>query len=362
MDILGLGMADGADLRVHPTGKAVLSVSCQTQGQGHETTFAQIVAAASWACPPDDVEVVHGDTDRTPFGLGTYGSRSTPGLRRGRRGRGAQGPGAGQDRRRGDARGVRRTTWSGRTAGGRCAATRSRAETIAEIAMAAHGALELPEGVEGHLDAETVYNPPNLTYPFGAYICVVDVDPGTGAGEGAPVHRGGRLRGADQPDDRRGPGPRRAGRRGRHGADAGHRVRRRTATAWAARSWTTCCRPRWSARPGSSARPSRPSPHHPIGAKGVGESATVGSPRRGRQLGARRAPAVRGAARRHAAHPGERVDARSRAARCAPTWRSRDRQLAPAWPATRQPVPAAGTAPAHDGRMRYFCDHGCDRG
>src|SRR5262249_46206474 len=61
MDILGLGMADGADLRVHPTGKAVLGVSCQTQGQGHETTFAQIVAQ-ELGMSPDDVEVVHGDT------------------------------------------------------------------------------------------------------------------------------------------------------------------------------------------------------------------------------------------------------------------------------------------------------------
>ena len=77
MDIMGLGMADGADLRVHPTGKAVLAVSVQTQGQGHETTFAQLVAQ-ELGLSPDDVEVVHGDTDRTPFGLGTYGSRSTP--------------------------------------------------------------------------------------------------------------------------------------------------------------------------------------------------------------------------------------------------------------------------------------------
>src|SRR6266540_379395 len=77
MDIAGLGMADGADLRVHPTGKAVLGISVQTQGQGHETTFAQIVAE-ELGLPPEDVEVVHGDTDQTPFGLGTYGSRSTP--------------------------------------------------------------------------------------------------------------------------------------------------------------------------------------------------------------------------------------------------------------------------------------------
>src|SRR6202011_2368842 len=77
MDILGLGMADGAEVRVHPTGKAVVRLSVQTQGQGHETTFAQIVSE-ELGIPPEDIDVVHGDTDQTPFGLGTYGSRSTP--------------------------------------------------------------------------------------------------------------------------------------------------------------------------------------------------------------------------------------------------------------------------------------------
>jgi carbon-monoxide dehydrogenase large subunit len=77
MDILGLGMADGCELRVHPTGKAVVRISAQTQGQGHETTFAQIVAEEI-GIPPADIDVVHGDTDNTPFGLGTFGSRSTP--------------------------------------------------------------------------------------------------------------------------------------------------------------------------------------------------------------------------------------------------------------------------------------------
>src|SRR5262249_44641808 len=77
MDIMGLGMADGAELRVHPTGTAVLRLSCMSQGQGHQTTFAQIVAE-ELGIPPEDVEGVEGDTDQTPFGLGTYGSRSTP--------------------------------------------------------------------------------------------------------------------------------------------------------------------------------------------------------------------------------------------------------------------------------------------
>jgi len=178
MDILGLGMADGAEVRVHPTGKAVVRLSVQTQGQGHETTFAQIVAE-ELGIPPEDIDVVHGDTDNTPFGLGTYGSRSTPvsgaavavAARRVRdKARliaGAMLEAAPDDLE------WEKGKWSVK---GDPAATR----TIQEIAMAAHGPLELPEGVEGHLDAQCVYDPPNLTYPFGAYICVVDVDPGTG--------------------------------------------------------------------------------------------------------------------------------------------------------------------------------------
>jgi carbon-monoxide dehydrogenase large subunit len=67
MDILGLAMNDGADLRVHPSGKAIVSISAQPQGQGHETTFAQIVAE-ELGIPPENVEVRHGDTDRSPTG------------------------------------------------------------------------------------------------------------------------------------------------------------------------------------------------------------------------------------------------------------------------------------------------------
>ena len=178
MDILGLGMADGAELRVHPTGKAVLRISVQSQGQGHETTFAQIVAE-ELGISPDDIEVVHGDTDQTPFGLGTYGSRSTP----------VSGAATAvvarkvRDRAKIVAAAMLEVSvddleWEkGRWY---VAGDPDSGRTIQEIALAAHGALELPEGVEGHLDATTVYNPPNLTFPFGAYICVVDVDPGTG--------------------------------------------------------------------------------------------------------------------------------------------------------------------------------------
>jgi carbon-monoxide dehydrogenase large subunit len=180
MDILGLGMADGADLRVHPTGKAVLGISVQTQGQGHETTFAQIVAE-ELGLPPEDVEVVHGDTDRTPFGLGTYGSRSTP----------VSGAATAivarkvRDKARLIAAAMLEAApddleWTrGPPARWFVKGDPEQGKTIQEIALGAHGTLDLPEGVEGTLDAEAVYDPPNLTFPFGAYICVVDVDPGT---------------------------------------------------------------------------------------------------------------------------------------------------------------------------------------
>jgi len=177
MDILGQGMADGCDLRVHGSGKATLSISAQTQGQGHETTFAQIVAE-ELGISPDDIQVRHGDTDRTPFGLGTYGSRSTP----------VSGAAAAvasrrvRDKARLIAAGMLETSpedlvwergrWSVR-------GDPEKGATIDEIAEAAYGEAPLPEGVEGGLDGQSVYDPPNLTYPCGAYICVVDVDPET---------------------------------------------------------------------------------------------------------------------------------------------------------------------------------------
>jgi carbon-monoxide dehydrogenase large subunit len=178
MDIAGLGMADSTELTIHPTGKAVLRISVQTQGQGHETTFAQIVAE-ELGIPPEDIEVVHGDTDNTPFGLGTYGSRSTP----------VSGAATAITARR-----VRDKAQLIAAAAlevspadlewekGRwfVKGNHTVGKTIQEIAFAAHGTVELPEGVEGNLEALCTYNPTNLTFPYGAYICVVDVDPGTG--------------------------------------------------------------------------------------------------------------------------------------------------------------------------------------
>ena len=153
-----------------------MRISVQTQGQGHETTFAQIVAH-ELGIPAEDVEVVHGDTDQTPFGLGTYGSRSTP----------VSGAATSVVARKVRER-AKIVAGAMLEAGGRPRVGAGRwlvkgDPTGQDHPGDRHGRarrLELPEGVEGHLDATTVYNPPNLTYPFGAYICVVDVDPGTG--------------------------------------------------------------------------------------------------------------------------------------------------------------------------------------
>ena len=279
MDILGLGMADGAQLRVHPTGTAVLALSCMSQGQGHETTFAQIVAH-ELGIPPDAVEVVQGDTDRTPFGLGTYGSRSVP----------VSGAAASVAARRVRERArlvaaamlevaAEDLRWTIDEKGGRwhVAGVPSVGATLAEIALAAHSDLELPDGVEGHLDASCVYNPPNLTFPFGAYVCVVDVDPGTGE---VAVRR---FVAVDDCGVRINPmiveGQVHRGLADGLGMALMELVPFDAAGNHLAASFmdyllpTSMECPSWEL--GATVTPS---PHHPIGAKGVGESATVGSP------------------------------------------------------------------------------------
>ncbi|MEE4021674.1 aerobic carbon-monoxide dehydrogenase large subunit [Gordonia sp. PKS22-38] len=275
MDILGLGMADGCDVRVHPTGKAVVRLSVQSQGQGHETTYAQIVAE-ELGIAPDDIDVVHGDTDNTPFGLGTYGSRSTP----------VSGAAAAmaarkiRDKAKLIASGMLEVSvadleWQKGSFGVK--GDPGTSVTIAEIAMAAHGAGDLPPGVEGGLDASVVYNPANLTYPFGAYICVVDIDPDTA------VVKVRRFVAVDDCGTRINPmiieGQVHGGLTDGVGMALmeviefdesgnclnGSLMDYLIPTALEVPHWET----------GYTVTPS---PHHPIGAKGVGESATVGSP------------------------------------------------------------------------------------
>ncbi len=275
MDILGFGMADGADLRVHPTGKAVLGISVQTQGQGHETTFAQLVAH-ELGLSPDDVEVVHGDTDRTPFGLGTYGSRSTP----------VSGAAAVVAARKVRERArlvaaamleVAADDLEWLDGKWRVRGDPDTARGIAEIAMAAHSTLELPDGVEGHLDASAVYNPPNLTFPFGAYVCVTDVDPGTGE------VRVRRFIAVDDCGVRINPmiveGQVHRGIADGIGIALMQAIVFDEAGNCLGGSFMDYLLPTSMECPSPElGQTVTPSPHHPIGAKGIGESATVGSP------------------------------------------------------------------------------------
>ena len=275
MDMLGLAMNDGASIRMSPTGTAQVAISVQTQGQGHETTFAQIVAH-ELGLDIDDVEVLHGDTDNTPYGLGTYGSRSTP----------VSGAATAiaarkvRDRARIVAAALlevaaddlvwRDGRWS-------VAGDPAIGATIPELARAARGSLELPEGVETGLDAEAVYDPPNLTFPFGAYVCVVDIDPGTAVVKVRrfiavddcgvrinPMIVEGQIHGGLT--DGVGLALMETIAFDEHGnCLAGSLMDYLIPTAVEVPDWETDFTV-------------TPSPHHPLGAKGVGESATVGSP------------------------------------------------------------------------------------
>ena len=275
MDILGLGMADGCELRVHPTGKAVVRLSVQTQGQGHETTFAQIVAE-ELGIPPDDIDVVHGDTDQTPFGLGTYGSRSTP----------VSGAAAAlvarkvRDKAKIIASGMLEASvadleWE--KGSFHVKGDPSASVTIQDIAMRAHGAGDLPEGIEGGLDAQICYNPENLTYPYGAYFCVVDIDPGTA------VVKVRRFLAVDDCGTRINPmiieGQVHGGIVDGIGMALMEIIAFDEEGNCLGGSLMDYLIPTALEVPHlETGFTVTPSPHHPIGAKGIGESATVGSP------------------------------------------------------------------------------------
>ncbi|MDH3911370.1 MAG: aerobic carbon-monoxide dehydrogenase large subunit [Rhodospirillales bacterium] len=175
-DILGIGMFDSCEIRIHPTGSAIARLGTKSQGQGHETTYAQILAT-ELGIPSDDITVEEGDTDTAPYGLGTYGSRSTP----------VAGAAAAQAARKIKAKarkiaahmlevGEKDLEWE--VDRFKVKGLPEKAATMKEIAFAAYQ--NLPEGLEPGLEAVNYYDPPNFTYPFGAYLCVVDVDRLTG--------------------------------------------------------------------------------------------------------------------------------------------------------------------------------------
>jgi carbon-monoxide dehydrogenase large subunit len=272
-DILGIKMFDSAELRVHPTGKAILKLGVKSQGQGHETTFAQIVAH-ELGIPPEDVLVQEGDTDNTPYGLGTYASRSTPTA-------GAATSVA--------ARKVREKAkkiaahlleaseddleWSDDKFFVK--GSPERAKTIQEIAFAAY--TDHPEGMEAGLEATNYYDPPNMTYPFGTYAVVVEVDRGTGEWKVRKVVA------VDDCGTRINPmiveGQIMGGLTEGFGMAAMELITFDEDGNCIGSNFMDYLLPTaWETPPFELYETVTPSPHHPIGAKGVGESATVGSP------------------------------------------------------------------------------------
>jgi carbon-monoxide dehydrogenase large subunit len=172
------GLWESATVRVHPTGKVSVFTGASPHGQGEETTFSQLVADRL-GIPLEDVEIVHGDTDRIPMGWGTYGSRTTV--------VGGAALALAADRVVEKAKQIAAHLLEVAPAdvvfeGGRFAVRGmpSRSLGFADVALQAHLAWNLPPGVEPGLEASAFYDPTNFTYPFGTHIAEVAVDVETG--------------------------------------------------------------------------------------------------------------------------------------------------------------------------------------
>jgi len=272
-DIAGLKMFDSCEIRIHPTGKAIARLGTKSQGQGHETTFAQIIAQ-ELGIPVADITLEEGDTDTAPYGLGTYASRSTPVA-------GAATAMASRkirDKAKKIAAHLLEVSeedldWEPGKFFVKGAPSKSK--TIQEISFAAY--TNIPPGLEAGLEAVHYYDPPNLTFPFGTYICVVDIDRGTGEVKVRrfiavddcgniinPMIVEGQIHGGlteglaiafmqEISYDESG------------NVQGGTFMDYLVPTAVETPNWETD-------------KTCTPSPHHPIGAKGVGESPNVGSP------------------------------------------------------------------------------------
>ncbi len=246
-DILGIKMFDSAELKVHMTGKAIVRTGARTQGQGHETTWAQIVSH-ELGIPAEDVVVEEGDTDTAPFGMGTYASRSTP----------VAGAAVAMVSRKIRAKARKLAAhllevseedveWElGRFY---VRSAPDRGVTIQECAMAAYS--NMPDGMEPGLENTAFYDPPNLTWPFAVYIATVEVDPETGVWDVL------KLVAVD---------------------DCGVRINPMIVEGQIMGGLTVL--PSAWETPGFELHSEvvTPCPHHPIGAKGIGECAAVGGP------------------------------------------------------------------------------------
>jgi len=174
----GGGLWESAIVRFHPSGKVNVMVGVSPHGQGEATTFAQIVGD-QLGLPVGDVEIIYGDTDLTPMGWGTYGSRTTAVAG------GAIMGAIAKIKEKGvkiAAHLLEASTEDIEFADGKFSVKGSKDQsmTIQDIALAANTAWDMPEGVEPGLEASAFFNPSNFVYPFGTHIAMVEVDPETG--------------------------------------------------------------------------------------------------------------------------------------------------------------------------------------
>jgi carbon-monoxide dehydrogenase large subunit len=174
------GLYESAIVRVHPTGSVTVFTGSHSHGQGHETTFAQVVADRL-GVSTDQVEIVHGDTAKSAFGMGTYGSRSI-----------AVGGSA-------LAKALQKVVDKGKKIAahlleasesdiefrdGKFAVVGTdRAKTLGEVALTAYIPHKYPAGLEPGLEETAFYDPKNFTFPSGCHVCEVEIDPETGVVE-----------------------------------------------------------------------------------------------------------------------------------------------------------------------------------
>jgi aerobic carbon-monoxide dehydrogenase large subunit len=271
-DILGIKMFDGAEIRIHPSGSGIIRTGTKSQGQGHETTWAQIVAE-ELGLDPQNFLVEEGDTDTAPYGLGTYASRSTPVAG------GALALAARKIREK--ARKIAAHVlevsehdleWKDYKF--QVMGAPGKSITMQEVAFAAY---TNPGDNEPGLETSLYYDPPNMVFPHGTYVAVVDVDRDTGETKVRrflaiddcgtiinPMIVEGQVHG---------------------GLTEGYAIAFMQEIAYDDEGNnlstnftdylipTSLESPKWE-----TGHTVTPSPHHPIGAKSVGESPNVGSP------------------------------------------------------------------------------------
>ncbi len=270
-DILGVAMFDSCEIRVHPTGSAIARMGTKSTGQAHETTYAQIIATEI-GIPADMIMVEEGNTDTAPYGLGTYGSRSTP----------VAGAAIAMASRKIKAKAqmiaaylleVHEGDLEWDVDGFRVKGLPEKRKSMTEIAWAAYHSP--PPNMEAGLEAVNYYNPPNMTYPFGAYFCVMDIDVDTG------VYKVRRFYALDDCGTRINPmiieGQVHGGLTEAFAIAMGQEIKYDATGNVLCGSFmdfflpTAVETPHWE-----TDHTVTPSPHHPIGAKGVGESPNVG--------------------------------------------------------------------------------------